>query len=136
MALLDVAAAFAEAKKEQGSVAVVGFCFGGLMSWLAATRGEDLMMQPACTVAYYPGGVGGVAKEEPSCPVMVHIGESDSHIGTDQVEAVRAAHPEVQVFMYPGAEHGFAGSDRRPTTRSRRGLPGGGRWSFCGRNVA
>lgn len=112
VALLDVAAAFAEVHEEQRSVAVVGFCFGGLLSWLAATRGETLKMEPACTVGYYAGGIGSVATEKPSCPVMLHFGENDSHIGPEQVEAVRAAHPEVEIFTYPGAEHAFAGSER------------------------
>lgn len=108
--LLDVAAAFDEAKTKSGKdVGVMGFCYGGLMSWLSATRGETVTIQPACTVGYYPGGVGGVAAEEPVCPVMLHFGNADSHIGQDQVEAVRAAHPdEVQIFLYEGAEHGFA----------------------------
>ena len=93
----------------QKSIAVVGFCYGGLMAWLAATRGETLKMQPACTVGYYPGGIGYMAKEEPSCPVLLHFGGSDAHIGPEQVEAVRKAHPEVEVFVYEGADHAFAG---------------------------
>ena len=112
VALLDVAAAFAEVVKQGKGVAVVGFCFGGLLSWLAATRGQTLEMEPACVVGYYAGGIGGVAGEEPSCPVMLHFGENDSHIGKDQIEAVRAAHPEVEIFTYPGADHAFAGSER------------------------
>jgi carboxymethylenebutenolidase len=108
--LLDVAAAFQEAKEKSGKdVGVMGFCYGGLMSWLAATRGETVAIQPACTVGYYAGGVGSVATEEPVCPVMLHFGAADSHIGPDQVDAVRNAHPdEVEIFLYEGAEHGFA----------------------------
>ena len=51
--------------------------------------------------------VPGVAAEEPSCPVMLHFGAADTHIGVDQIDTVRSAHPEVQVFVYPGAEHAF-----------------------------
>lgn len=107
-ALLDVAAAykFVEAEDHKG-IGVVGFCFGGLMSWLAATRGDTVKMRPACCVGYYPGGVGSVATEEPNCPVMLHFGAADTHIGPEQREAVQAAHPEVEVFVYDGAEHGF-----------------------------
>lgn len=105
--LLDVAAAYVEAKKAGKGIGVIGFCYGGLMSWLSATRGENLKMQPSCCVGYYPGGVGSVAKEEPSCPVMLHFGEKDDHIGKDQSEAVRAAHPEVEIFVYEGAGHAF-----------------------------
>jgi carboxymethylenebutenolidase len=107
--LLDVAAAYEEAKTKSGKdVAVMGFCYGGLTSWLSATRGENYKMQPACTVGYYAGGVGGVASEDPSCPVMLHFGGADSHIGPDQIEAVRTAHPEVEIYLYDGAQHGFA----------------------------
>lgn len=106
-ALLDVAAAYEVAKEFGKGIGVIGFCFGGLMSWLTATRGETLKMQPSCCVGYYPGGIGKYAKEEPSCPVMLHIGSSDSHIGSDQIEAVRAAHPEVEIFIYAGVGHAF-----------------------------
>jgi len=107
--LLDVAAAYEEAKAKSGKDAgIFGFCYGGLTSWLSATRGETVKFQPACTVGYYAGGIGSVATEEPSCPVMLHFGGADSHIGSDQVEAVRSAHPEVEVYLYSGAEHGFA----------------------------
>jgi carboxymethylenebutenolidase len=107
-ALLDVAAAykFVEAEDHRG-IAVVGFCYGGLMAWLTATRGEVLKIQPSCTVGYYAGGVGNVASEEPSCPVMLHFGAEDTHIGKDQIDAVREAHPEVEVFVYEGAGHAF-----------------------------
>lgn len=107
-ALLDVAAAFAEAKKEGKGIAIAGFCYGGLMTWLSATRGETAKMQPDCCVGYYPGGVGGFAKEEPSCPVMLHFGAEDTHIGEGQVRAVQEAHPEVEIYVYEGAQHGFS----------------------------
>lgn len=106
-ALLDLAAAFNEIKQEGKGVAVVGFCYGGFMTWLSATRGDTVQMRPVCCVGFYPGGIGNVAAEEPTCPVMLHFGERDTHIGQEQVEAVRQAHPEVEIFLYPGAEHGF-----------------------------
>ncbi len=107
-ALLDVAAAFAKLKEEDHkSIAVVGFCYGGLLTWLAATRGEAYGIRPACCVGYYAGGIGSVAKEEPSCPVLLHFGANDSHIGPEQIEAVREAHPEVDIRIYEGAQHGF-----------------------------
>jgi len=106
--LLDVAAAFkfVEAEDHRG-IAVVGFCYGGLMTWLAATRGETLKMRPSCCVGFYAGGIGRFASEEPSCPVMLHFGAEDSHIGSDQIEAVKTAHPEVEIYIYDGAGHAF-----------------------------
>ena len=105
--LLDVAAAYGFAKEAGKGIGVIGYCYGGLISWLTATRGENLKMQPSCCVGYYAGGIGSVAKEEPSCPVMLHFGANDDHIGKDQIEAVRAAHPEVEIFVYEGAGHAF-----------------------------
>jgi carboxymethylenebutenolidase len=111
--LLDVAAAFHEAKARSGKdVAVLGFCYGGLTSWVAATRGNTVGIEPACTVGYYAGGVGNLAKEDPSCPVLLHFGGADSHIGSDQIDAVRTAHPEVEIHLYDGAGHGFANAWR------------------------
>src|SRR5579875_3689690 len=106
--LKDVAAAYEFAKKATGSaVGVVGYCYGGLMSWVMATQGETLKVRPACCVCYYPGGIGKYANEEPSCPVMIHIGADDAHIGPEQVKVVEKAHPEVEVFIYEGADHAF-----------------------------
>ena len=105
--LLDVAAAYGAAKEIGKGPGVIGYCYGGLISWLSATRGENLKMQPSCCVGYYAGGIGSVAKEEPSCPVMLHFGANDTHIGKDQIEAVRSAHPEVEIFVYEGAGHAF-----------------------------
>ena len=113
-ALLDIAAAYEYAQGTGKGVGVLGFCYGGLMSWLSATRGEDVKMQPACCVGYYAGGIGKFAAEEPSCPVLLHFGAADDHIGQDQVEAVRTAHPEVEIYLYEGAGHAFA-NEARPS---------------------
>jgi carboxymethylenebutenolidase len=115
-ALLDIAAAYEVAKESGKGIGVIGYCFGGLMSWLTATRGETLKIRPSCCVGYYAGGIGSVASEEPSCPVMLHFGANDDHIHQDQIEAVRVAHPEVEIFVYEGAEHGFNRNGNNPAS--------------------
>lgn len=110
--LLDIAAAFKHVKAAGKKVGVLGFCYGGLLSWLSATRGKAHQIQPDASVGYYPGGVGKVATEQPAAPVLLHFGTDDTHIGSDQVDAVRTAHPEVEIFLYEGVGHAFANHDR------------------------
>jgi len=102
-AVADVDAAIAYAGKETGkSAGVIGYCFGGLLAWLSATR-----LHPAAAVGYYAGGIGKFATERPNAPVQLHFGKLDRHIPAEQVEAVQAAHPEVEIHWYEGAGHAF-----------------------------
>jgi carboxymethylenebutenolidase len=110
--LLDVAAAFKHVKAAGRKVGVLGFCYGGLLTWLSTTRAKALQIQPDAGVGYYAGGIGKVAAEEPVCPVALHFGADDDHIGSDQVNAVRNAHPKVEIFLYEGVGHAFANPDR------------------------
>jgi carboxymethylenebutenolidase len=112
VSLLDIAAAFHHVKQAGKATAVLGFCYGGLTTWVSAVRGQHVKMRPDCCVGYYPGGIGKFAEEDPACPVLLHFGGADEHIGEDQIEAVRTAHPEVEIFLYEGAPHAFANPDR------------------------
>ena len=100
-ALLDVAAA-RDALSGAGKIGVVGFCWGGFVSWMSACRSDGF----ACAVAYYGGGVLGAIAETPKCPVMAHFGERDSGIPVEGVKKFALAHPDVEVFIY-AADHGF-----------------------------
>ena len=105
--LADVGAAYEFIAREGKAIGVIGYCYGGLTAWWAATRGPEYGMEPGCAVGYYAGGVGKFATEQTNCPVMLHFGANDDHIGKDQIEAVKQAHPDVQVFVYEGAGHAF-----------------------------
>ena len=98
----DVAAAleFAEKTAHKNS-GVIGYCFGGTVAWLAATR-----LYPAAAVGYYGGRIGNYAAEQPNCPVMLHFGRQDTHIPAEEVEKVHAAHREIEIHWYD-AGHGF-----------------------------
>jgi len=100
-ALLDIAAAIAHGAPA-GKVGIVGFCWGGLLSWLAACKLDGL----SASVPYYGGGMPQHAALAPRCPVLAHFGEQDTHIPVEGVRAFAAARPEVQVHLYP-AGHGF-----------------------------
>ena len=89
---------------QAGKVGIVGFCWGGLLTWRAACTLDGL----AAAVPYYGGGVttpDEVARQ-PKCPVMAHFGDQDHWIPLDSVEAFRRAHPDVEVHVYH-ANHGF-----------------------------
>lgn len=100
-ALADVQAAI-DAASAHGKVGVVGYCFGGLLSWRAACRADGV----AAAVVYYGGGVAGEAEAQPRCPVMMHFGEKDAHIPLSDVAGIEAAQPDARIFIYP-ADHGF-----------------------------
>jgi carboxymethylenebutenolidase len=102
--LADCAAAMA-ALKGSGKTGIVGYCLGGSLAWLAATRLSGL----AAAVGYYGSLVAANAGERPRCPVMLHFGEEDHGIPMADVEQIRrAVDPAmVQVFTYAGAGHAF-----------------------------
>jgi carboxymethylenebutenolidase len=96
--------------KERGPVFIVGYCYGGTMVWLAASRVKGL----SAGSSYYGGQVAGLASLPLSCPVIVNLGRKDAHIPADEVKAkVTEAHPEVAVYIYENSGHGF-NNDGRP----------------------
>jgi carboxymethylenebutenolidase len=99
--LQDLQAAIDDAKRF-GKVGVVGYCFGGLMAWLAACELNGV----SAVVSYYGGGVASQLDRKPRCPVMMHFGDKDAHIPLSDVDKVRKAHPGVNVNVY-AADHGF-----------------------------
>lgn len=88
--------------KGHGKVGVVGYCFGGLLTWLTACKLEGV----AAASSYYGGGVPDQADLQPKCPVILHFGEKDSFIPMDTVNAFIAKHPDLDVHIY-AADHGF-----------------------------
>jgi carboxymethylenebutenolidase len=102
-ALEDLDAALGYVRKATGKKAgMIGYCLGGLLAWLSATR-----LHPDAAVGYYAGRIGSFAAEKPKAPVQLHFGRLDTHIPAEQVEAVHVAHPEVEIFWYENAGHGF-----------------------------
>jgi carboxymethylenebutenolidase len=100
-ALLDVDAARA-AIASAGRVGIVGYCWGGFITWLAACRLRGF----GGAISYYGGGILEAGGEKPKCPVIAHFGERDSVIPVAGVRAFAAAHPDVDVHVY-AADHGF-----------------------------
>lgn len=96
----DVAAAVSALDAQK--IAVIGYCWGGTLAWLSATRlGVD------CAIGYYGGQIHEFAHEKPRCPVMLHFGARDTSIPMQRVDLVRSVHPEVTIHVYPEAGHSF-----------------------------
>jgi carboxymethylenebutenolidase len=102
-ALKDIAAAIAALNADGLSTAVVGYCWGGSLTWLTATRLSGVK----AAISYYGGQVPDQADEQPKVPVLFHFGETDASIPLDKVEIVRAKHPDLPLHIYP-AGHGFS----------------------------
>ncbi len=105
----DVAAAldYARANNYGKKTGVVGYCWGGTLAWLAATQ-----LGPAAAVGYYGGRISQYAQERPACPVMLHFGRRDPHIPMTEIDKIRAANPELPIFIYD-AGHGFNCDQRK-----------------------
>jgi carboxymethylenebutenolidase len=99
--LLDAAAALG-GLRPTGKVAIVGYCWGGSVAWLAASRIEGV----ACAVSYYGSAITRMLEERPRCPVMLHWGEDDRTVSLEDMKKVGAAHPAAEVHFYK-AGHAF-----------------------------
>ena len=101
--MADIQAAIDHAS-QAGKVGIVGYCWGGLLTWRAACSLQGL----SAAAPYYGGGMTGEADaaRQATVPVMAHFGDQDHWIPLDTVEAFRAAQPGVTVHVY-GANHGF-----------------------------
>jgi carboxymethylenebutenolidase len=105
--LRDTQAAI-DAVKDVGPVGIIGFCLGGSVVYAAATKLSGLK----AAVGYYGGAIMRFADDKPTVPTQLHFGEKDAGIPLSDVEAIKAKRPEVEVFIYPGAQHGFHCDER------------------------
>ncbi len=105
--MLDIAAALAEAAKG-GKVGVVGYCFGGTMTFLSACNLPGV----AASVAYYGGGLAKVCDQKPKAPTMLMFGETDHSIPPADVEKIKAARPDCECHVFKNAGHGFNCDER------------------------
>jgi carboxymethylenebutenolidase len=94
--------------KASGSVGIVGFCMGGTIAFLAATRLSGL----SAAVAYYGGRIVAFADETPRCPTQMHFGEKDQSIPLSDVEIIKQKRPDCEIYVYKDAGHGFHCDER------------------------
>lgn len=103
--LADVNAAI-DAVARAGKVGMVGYCWGGRVTYLAACRTNI-----AAGIVYYGGATTQLLPETPRCPVMFHFGAKDTYIPMSDVEKIRSAFPQGEYYVY-AADHGFNCTDR------------------------
>jgi carboxymethylenebutenolidase len=102
----DIQAAV-DAVKAAGKVAIVGYCWGGYLAYLSGNRVNGL----ACTIGYYGGGIQHEYREKRRIPTLLHFGDDDPLIPSEEVAQFRAHRPDVSAFSYP-AGHGFNCDER------------------------
>lgn len=113
-----------------GKVGVMGYCLGGLMTYLVSARfGAD------AGVAYYPGSADDYASEakEIHTPLMIHLGEEDEFISKTAQATIRSAaagNPHIAVHSYPGCYHAFARHTGTHYDAAAAGLANGRTWDF------
>ena len=105
--LLDTQAAIDEVKNV-GPVGIIGFCLGGSIAYAAATKLSGL----SAAVGYYGGAIVRFADDKPKVPTQLHFGEKDQGIPLSDVDTIKSKRPDVEIFVYPGAQHGFHCDDR------------------------
>ena len=107
----DIAATIAQVRKDpgcNGKVGDVGFCLGGLLAFLSATRTDA-----DASVSYYGVGVEGRTSEAAALkgPVLMHIADEDGFVpkaAQAQIIAALKDNPKVTLHTYPGRDHAFA----------------------------
>lgn len=92
-------------QREAKRVAAVGFCWGGTLAALCATR----LGLPS--VSYYGARTAPFLHEHPQAPLLMHFGERDPLFPLPEVERLKAAWPQAEVHLYP-AGHGFNCDER------------------------
>ena len=128
--LLDIQAAIAAAR-EGGKVGIVGFCWGGTLAFAAACRLSGL----TAAVGYYGGGIAAMASEKPLVPTILHFGDKDHSISLADIEKIKAARPDVPVYVYPNAGHGFSCDERGSFDAAAAALAGQRTMEFFSRHI-
>ncbi len=104
----DVQAAIDVLKKD-GPVAIIGFCMGGTIAFLAAAKLNGL----SAAIGYYGGQIAKNADEKPKVPTQLHFGEKDASIPMSDVETIKQKRGrDCEIYVYPDAQHGFNCDER------------------------
>ena len=121
---LDETAALDYARKETGKkIGMIGYCFGGTVAWLSATR-----LKVDAAVGYYARLASDIIAEATAkAPVMLHFGKLDTHIPKEDIDRFRRS---IRRCRFPGmtpitdstAMHGQVMNRGRRNWRRERSL--------------
>lgn len=100
-ALVDIQTTV-DALAKFGNVGVVGYCFGGLLTWLSACSVSGL----SAASCYYGGGISDNLDQENKCPTIMHFGLKDPYIPVEQIEKIKAKLSHLDIYTYD-SDHGF-----------------------------
>ena len=117
-AMLRDSQAAIDAVKDIGPVGIIGFCLGGSVAYAAATKLSGL----SAAIGYYGGAIVRFADDTPKVPTQLHFGEKDAGIPLSDVDTIRAKRPDVEIHIYPGAQHGFNCDERASYDPANAGI--------------
>jgi carboxymethylenebutenolidase len=117
-AMLRDSQAAIDAVKDVGPVGIIGFCLGGSVAYAAATKLSGL----SAAIGYYGGAIVRFADDAPKVPTQLHFGEKDAGIPLSDVDTIRAKRPDVEIHIYPGAQHGFNCDERASYDPANAGI--------------
>ena len=110
-AIADIEACIREARSrlpEGGRVGAVGYCLGGRLAYMTATRTDV-----DASIGYYGVGLEGLLGEQHGIarPLLLHIAGADHFVTPDKQALIHEGlddHARVTIYDYPGEDHGFA----------------------------
>jgi carboxymethylenebutenolidase len=134
----DIAHAVAILQAQPGvgaKIAAIGYCFGGLLSYLTALDGVV-----DAAVAYYGGGIQNhlATGNKLKVPLLMHFGANDSHITAAAVQQIAEQFDDnsnVEIHVYPDAEHGFNCAHRASYKQSAAAQARGNTLIFLSENL-
>ncbi len=106
--IIEVMAAAAGLDGASGKVGVMGYCLGGLMTFLTAARAT-----PDAAVEFHGADTENYLDEAPNitAPMIVHLAEEDEFISKAaqaKIQAALAGKPNARVYSYAGCHHAFS----------------------------
>jgi len=107
----DLKAALAHLRRlpsGNGRAGTLGFCLGGKLAYLVATRADA-----DCNVSYYGVGIDKALDESPRIakPLLMHIAEKDRFVPPEaqaQIKSRLGGNAHIALHVYPGVDHAFA----------------------------